>query len=239
MLCLCYFLSSSFIFFFFFNDHLEQRDLGNYKVDLHQILRGGRHVGVDVQSGSGFTIGQGMATNFRRKIGDAPSFLGLAFHNGWQDGKADGCVNSAEVLSTSYKNFVNFGRLTLWWWFGDHLCAKCAKSSKCIRFLRLTFDNAWQEPLEGFVPNSHRRHVWSFTQTNLNVKVKGQGHQGQKTVLCTDNTPAVWMEWNAVIADNIAQAADATIRSLQRGFFARMHALGLAVYRWAQPHICS
>ena len=36
MLCLCYFLSSSFIFFF--NDRLEQRDLGNYKTDLHQIF---------------------------------------------------------------------------------------------------------------------------------------------------------------------------------------------------------
>jgi len=34
MLCRYYFLSSSF----FFNDRLEQRDLGNYKTDLHQIL---------------------------------------------------------------------------------------------------------------------------------------------------------------------------------------------------------
>ena len=48
------------------------------------------------------------------EIGDTPSFLGvgLAFHNGWQDGKADGRVNSTEVLSTSCKNLVNFGRLT-------------------------------------------------------------------------------------------------------------------------------
>jgi len=44
-----------------------------------------------------------MATNFRPEIGDTPSFLGLAFHNGWQDGKADGCANSAEVLSTAHK----------------------------------------------------------------------------------------------------------------------------------------
>jgi len=53
MLCRCYFLSSSF----FFNDRLEQRDLGNYKPDLHQIFRDVRHVGVDVQSGIGFPIG--------------------------------------------------------------------------------------------------------------------------------------------------------------------------------------
>jgi len=46
-------------FLFFFIDCLEQTDLGNYKTDLHQIFRDGRHVGVDVQSGIGFAIGQG------------------------------------------------------------------------------------------------------------------------------------------------------------------------------------
>jgi len=36
------FLLSSFFFsFFFFSDRLEQRDLGNYKIDLHQIFRDG------------------------------------------------------------------------------------------------------------------------------------------------------------------------------------------------------
>jgi len=54
-----------------------------------------------------------MATDFRCKIGDTPSFLGLAFHNGWQDDKVDGHVNSAEVRSTSCKNLVNFDPLTL------------------------------------------------------------------------------------------------------------------------------
>jgi len=38
--------------------------------------------------------------------------MGLAFHNRWQDGKADGRINTADVLSTSPKNLVNFGRLT-------------------------------------------------------------------------------------------------------------------------------
>jgi len=46
------------------------------------------------------------------EIADTPSFLGLAFHNGWQGGKADGRFNSAEVLTTSCKNLVNFGPLT-------------------------------------------------------------------------------------------------------------------------------
>ena len=47
-------------------------------------------------------------------------------------------------------------------------------------------------------------------------KVKGQGHQGQKTrcALRTVNTPEMWTEWNALVADNVAQAADATSRSL-------------------------
>ena len=48
--------------FLFFNDRLEQRDLRNYKIDLHQIFRDGRHVDVDhvdVLSGIGFAIGQG------------------------------------------------------------------------------------------------------------------------------------------------------------------------------------
>ena len=38
-----------------------------------------------------------------------------------------------------------------------------------------------QELLNGFVPNSQGRRVWSLTRTSLSVKVKGQGHWGQKT----------------------------------------------------------
>jgi len=48
-----------------------------------------------------------------------------------------------------------------------------------------------------------------------------------KNALCTHNTPAVLTEWNALVSDNVAQAADAPIRSLQRGVFAGMRALGL------------
>ena len=36
------------------------------------------------------------------------------------------------------------------------------------------------EPLNGFVPYSHRRRVWSLPRTSLKVEVKGQDHQGQK-----------------------------------------------------------
>jgi len=45
---------------------------------------------------------------------------------------------------------------------------------------RIAFDNECQEPLNGFAPNSHGRRSWSFARMSLNVKVKGQGHQGQK-----------------------------------------------------------
>jgi len=92
-----------------FNDRLEQRDLKNYKTDLHQIFRDGRHVGVDFQFGIGFPTGQGTVSwqpilgAKSTEMGDTPSFLGLAFNNGWQSGKADGRVNSAEVLSTCIK----------------------------------------------------------------------------------------------------------------------------------------
>jgi len=61
----------------------------------------------------------------------------------------------------------------------------------------------------------------------------------KKNPLCTHDTSAVWTEWIALVADNVAQAADATIRSLQGGVFARMCALGLAGYRWALPGISS
>jgi len=54
------------------------------------------HVGVYVQSGIDFRIGQGTSQwqpiigAKSAEIGDTPSFLGLAFRNGWQYGKADG-----------------------------------------------------------------------------------------------------------------------------------------------------
>jgi len=78
---------------------------------------------------------------------------------------------------------------------------------------------------------------------SLNVKVKDQRSRspGQKNPLCTQNTPAVWTEWNALVADNVEQAAEATIRSLRGGDrdFADLRALGLAGYRWALPRISS
>ena len=39
-----------------------------------------------------------------------------------------------------------------------------------------------REPLNGFAPNSHGRHVWSLAWTSF--KVTGEGHQGQKRPAC-------------------------------------------------------
>jgi len=48
------------------------------------------------------------------------------------------------------------------------------------------------EPLNGFAPNSHRRRVWSLAWMSLKVKVKGQGHQEQKTAFFTISAACVW-----------------------------------------------
>jgi len=80
---------------FFFNDRLEQRDLRRYHIDLHQMSRVGRHVAVDARSDIRFAIAQGMLpwqpilSAKSAKSAKKPSFLGLVFHNGCQDGKAD------------------------------------------------------------------------------------------------------------------------------------------------------
>jgi len=71
-------------------------------------------------------------------------------------------------------------------------------------------------------------------------KVKGQRHQEQKRAVRSEHPAlAVWTEWTALVADNVAQAASATSRSLRRGVFAGMRELGLADYRWALPRISS
>jgi len=71
----------------------------------------------DVQSGKRFATAQATLPwqpILGAKMGKSakkPSFLGLAFHNGWQDGKPDGRVDTPDALSTQRKNLVNFGPL--------------------------------------------------------------------------------------------------------------------------------
>jgi len=48
-----------------------------------------------------------------------------------------------------------------------------------------------REPLNGFAPNSQGRRVWFLTRMGLNVKVKGQGHHGQKTAFSALSSASV------------------------------------------------
>ena len=47
-----------------------------------------------------------------------------------------------------------------------------------------------REPLNGYAPNSHGRRVWYLARTSL--KVKGQGHHGQKTACSDLSVACVW-----------------------------------------------
>ena len=69
----------------------------------------------------------------------------------------------------------------------------------------------YREPLNGFAPNSQRRRVWSLARTSLNVKVKGQGHQGQQTRCALPSPPAA-TEWNALAANNVMQQQSEPLR---------------------------
>jgi len=48
------------------------------------------------------------------------------------------------------------------------------------------------EPLNVSARNSHGRRVWCLARTSLKVKVKGQGHQGQKRHFSTLSVACVW-----------------------------------------------
>ena len=168
-----------------------------------------------------------MATNFRPEIGDTPFFLGLAFHNEWQDGKADGRVNSAEVLPASFKNLVNFGPATpeftvmVWRPYMRQMREIVETRSILGTRIRQRITGTAERICAKCTP--HRRRFWSFARTSLNVKVKGQRPRspGTKNVVHSDH-PAVGLltEWKALVADNVSQAANATSRSLVRGVFA-------------------
>jgi len=72
---------------------------------------------------------------------------------------------------------------------------RCSKLHKVL-FLALSVtkfvNHISREPLNGFAPNSHARHVWSLARTSLNVK--GQCHQGQKTPCSLPSPP--WQQRN-------------------------------------------
>jgi len=49
-----------------------------------------------------------------------------------------------------------------------------------------------RELLNGFAPNSHGKCVCSLAEMSLKVKVKGQGHQGQKRHFSALLEACVW-----------------------------------------------
>jgi len=183
------------------------------------------HVAVDVQFGIGFVIGHGklpwqpiLGTKLA-EIGHTPSFLGLAFHNGRQHGKADRLINTIDVLSTSHKNLVICGPLTPEFMviIRQPFRRQWAKSAKRVHS-HSTMDgrSRWTDLCQ-----IHMEDVFGPLLGRDGMsrsKVKDQGQQGQKNALCTHNTPSIdWLEqWNVLTANNVTQAADTTILSLRR-----------------------
>jgi len=80
------------------------------QTDVHQIFRVGRHVGADVQSRIRFMIGQGtlpwqpILCAKSKSVKRLPSWDSHSTTDGRiQDSKADGCIDTADVLSSLHK----------------------------------------------------------------------------------------------------------------------------------------
>jgi len=133
-----------------------------------------------------------MATNFRREISRnlRHAFLGLAFHKGWQYGKADGRINGAEVMYTSYKNMVNFGPLTpeftmmVWQPFMHQMCEIGETHSILGTRIR-----QWMAGTTEWICT---KFTWKtylvLCSDELECQGQNQDHQGQKTC-CALTTP--------------------------------------------------
>ena len=90
--------------------------------------------------------------------------------------KRMGALTAQKFCLHGVKKLMNF-RSTNSGVYGDGLATIYAPNGRnrrnaFDRCLRIVFHNGWQEPLNGFVPNSHGRRVWSLAQRSLNVKVK-------------------------------------------------------------------
>ena len=67
------------------------------------------------------------------------------------------------------------------------------------------------ESLNGFALNSHGRLVWSLAWTSLKVKVKGQGHKGQKMRIAL-LMPLSAYEWYAIAVNSVQQQQTGPLR---------------------------
>jgi len=85
-----------------------------------------------------------------------------------------------------------------------------------------------RERLNRSAPNSHGRHVWSLARTSLNVKVKGQGYQAQKT--CAVHSHHPWQRLNGTRSPQITSVSSRWDHSVaSRGDFGGL----CAVYVWS------
>jgi len=203
MFC-CYFL----FFLFYIYDHLEQRDLRNYKTNLHQIFRGGRHGGVDIQSKIGFAISQG--TLPWQPILGPKLATRLPF---WDShSTTDGRMGKQMGALTAQKSCLQHIKFRELWStnsgvYGDGLATIYAPN---VWNRWNTFDswdshsttdgrNRWTDLCQIRTEDVFGPSLGQVWMSKL--KVKGQGHQGQKRAVHSQH-PTVWTEWNALIAHN-------------------------------------
>ena len=79
------------------------------------------------------------------------------------------------------------------------------------------------EPLNGFAPNSHGRHVWCLARMSLNVKVKGQGHQGQTMAFSALSVACVWFSFSKTSSPSSSTCFMAVSSFVGFGFYRMMH----------------
>ena len=153
-------------------------------------------------------------------------------HNGRQYGKADGRINSAEVLSASCKNLMNFDPLTPE--FMVMVWQPLIRQMGEIGQTRSSLGTRIRQWMAGTAELICAKFT---SKTYLVLRLHELERQGQKSkvkvtrdknALCTHNTPTVRTKWNNLVADNVAQAAGASILLLARGVFA-----GCVAVRWA------
>jgi len=95
-------------------------------------------------------------------------------------------------------------------------------------FFILFVNQISRELLSGFAPNSQGRRVWSLARTSLNVKVKGQGDQGQKRTVQSHH-PLPWQWRNRTRSLQITLCSSRRDHSVAAGGdFGGLH----AVYVW-------
>ena len=118
-------------------------------------------------------------------------------------------MSCKKMIVLLYKNCSNIGLGTC----GVHWKCLVPHAVNCVRFcvcrclwlfcLCMKYlGNCWMDLRQIHTEDVFRpslKRVWMSRSI-------GTRSPGTKNALCTHNTPAVWTEWNALVADNVAQA---------------------------------